>query len=405
MARAVVVFALCALPALAADWPQWRGPARDGHIPGLRPQASWPAALAPAWKLAVGSGHSSPVVDGDRVFVFTRQGEDEVAQAVELNSGRPLWRASYPAPYRMNPAAARHGKGPKATPALSAGRLFTFGISGVLSCFDAATGRLIWREAFAGQHRETAPLYGVAMSPLVDRGLVVVHVGGPGEGALTALDAATGAVRWAWKGDGPAYASPVAAEIAGVRQIVGFGETSLLGVSAASGQLLWRVPFTTPYAQNAVTPIVSADTVIYSGLEQPLSALRIVKRAQGFAAEPLWTNDELSAYMSAPVLIGGRLYGLSHRKKGQFFAVDAATGRTLWLSQGRAGENAALLAGGGSVFLLTTDSELIVAAPGAAGLEILKRYGVAGSPTWAHPVVLEQGVLVKDADSLAYLRF
>ncbi len=405
MSRASALLALLALPALAADWPQWRGPARDGRIPGLKPRASWPAALRPAWKVGVGSGHAAPLVVGGRAYVFSREGGEEVLQSLELASGRRIWRASYPAPYTLNPAASSHGLGPKSTPVVSEGRIFAFGISGILSCFDILGGRLVWRKEFRQDFREATPLYGVAMSPAVDRGLLIAHVGGSGVGALMAFEAATGAVRWAWKGDGPAYASPVVAEVAGIRQVVTFSESSLVGLSATTGELLWQLPFTTPYVQNAVTPIVSADTVIYSGLEHPLRAARIVRRGSSLAAEPLWENAEVTAYMSTPVLVEGRLYGLSHRRRGQFFSVDAATGKTLWLSPGRAGENAAVLAGGGTLFLLTTDAELIVAALGGTAFEALRRYSLDASPTWAHPAILDEGVLVKDADSVAFLRF
>jgi outer membrane protein assembly factor BamB len=388
----------------AADWPQWRGPARDGRA-ALASRASFPETLTAAWKVAVGEGHASPVVASDRVYVFAREGEDEVVQSLELATGKRLWRQSYPATYTMNSAATAHGKGPKATPTFAQARVFTFGISGILSCFEAATGRLAWRKEFSSQFPATAPLYGVAQSPVVDGSQVIVHVGGPGQGALTAFDAATGAVRWAWTGDGPAYASPVVAEIGGVRQVVTFSESFLVGVSADRGQLLWRIPFKTAWVQNAVTPIVDGDTVIYSGLEHPLRAVRLLRRGTDWTTEPRWENADVAAYMSTPVVEGGRVFGLSHRKRGQLFCLDAATGRVIWLSEGRQGENAALVAGGGNILALTTDAELLLLPQAGNAFSVTRRYHVAESPTWAHPVVTSEGVLVKDRTSLAYLRF
>ena len=117
----------------AADWPQWRGPDRDGTIPGLTARTDWPHSLSPGWKVTVGEGHASPVVVGDRVYVFSRQGEDEVVQALALGSGETLWRQAYPAPYEMNSAAYDHGKGPKSTPVVADGRVCTLGISGILA--------------------------------------------------------------------------------------------------------------------------------------------------------------------------------------------------------------------------------------------------------------------------------
>lgn len=386
------------------DWPQWRGPQRDGHVSGLSARASWPEALTPGWKLTVGAGHSSPIVAGGRVYQFSREGEDEVVRAIELASGKVIWRQAYPAPYQMSSAATGHGKGPKATPVLADGRLFSFGITGVLSAWDAASGRLLWRKSFEASHRATSPLYGAAMSPVVDGGRVIAHVGGHDDGALTAFDTATGAALWSWKGDGPGYASPVVATLGGVRQLVTQSQNALVGLSAESGALLWRVPLRTPWDQNAVTPIVSGDLVLYSGLDAPLAAVRPRRTGDAWSAETVWTSTDAACYLSTPVLESGRVYGLSHRKKGQWFALDAATGRALWLSEGRAAENAAILAGAGALFLLDTEGVMTVAAADAAAFRPLRKWKVATSATWAHPVVLEDGILVKDVDTLAFLR-
>jgi outer membrane protein assembly factor BamB len=358
-----------------------------------------------AWKAPVGIGYASPVVVGERVYVFTREGEEEVLQALELGSGKRVWRQGYPAPYTLNSAAAAHGKGPKATPAVADGRIFIFGIGGKLSALEAGSGRLLWRKDFAEQYRQSSPLYGTATSPLVERGLVIAWVGGDGDGALTAFDAVTGAVRWAWKGDGPGYASPVVAELDGVRQIVTQSQRNLVGVSADRGELLWKVPFTTEYAQNSVSPVIAGDRVVYSGIGHPLRAVRPSRQGAVWQAEPAWGNSEVTSYMSTPVLVNGRLYGLSARKKGQIFCLDAATGKTLWISEGRAGDNAAVVAGGGVLFILNTDGELTVAAPGRNDFATLAHYTVASSATWAHPVILPSGVLVKDVDSLAFWRW
>lgn len=413
--RVVLILAVAAVPtgfAVALGppdqaWPQWRGPARAGVAPDFPARTTWPAAVGgPAWKVTVGLGHSSPVVSEDRVYLFVREGEEEVLQAFELATGRPLWRQAYPAPYRVNPAAFSHGPGPKATPTFAGGRVHTLGISGILSAHDAASGRVLWRKEFGNEFRSTSPIYGAAQSPVVDRGRVIVHVGGDGNGALTAFDAGTGAVVWSWKGDGPGYGSPVVADIAGTRQVVTLTEKMLVGVAADSGRLLWSVPFTTEYTQNAVTPVVNGNVVISSGLEHPVKALRVVaSHGGGWSTETVWENPDVSLYMSSPVLVGGRLYGLSHRRKGQLFCLDAATGRTIWLSEGRQGDNASLVAAGGAMLALTTEGELIVFEAGGDTFKALRRYTVADTPTWAHLALVEDGVLVKDERSLAYLRF
>jgi outer membrane protein assembly factor BamB len=392
-----------AVAATAQEWPQWRGPGRDGLVPGTI-SLTWPRALKPGWKAPVGIGYASPVVMGQRVFTFARSGENEVASALDLGTGKVVWTQAYPAPYNMSPAAAGHGKGPKSTPVVSAGRLYTFGIGGILSAFDAATGRVLWRKDFNGQFRDRAPTFGTALSPAVADGLLIAHVGGENDGALTAFGAEKGDVRWTWKGDGPAYASPVVADIAGVRQVVTQTQKQLVGVSLAKGELLWSLPFTTPYEQNAVTPVVSGDTVIYSGLGQGLRAARLTRAVAKWTVQPVWHNDEVSLYMSSPVLDAGKVFGFSHKNKGQFFAVDAASGKTLWLSEGRQGENAAVLATGDALLLLTNDAELIVAKKDTNTFAPIATYTVADSATWAHPALVGRTLLVKDAETLAQWR-
>jgi len=398
----IMAAALSWMPRAAAqDWPQWRGPSRDGLAAKGPARASWPASLKPGWKVSVGVGHASPVVVGSRVYVFARRGEDEVLECLDLATGKSLWKQAHPAPYTMNSAATSHGKGPKSTPVVANGRVFTLGIAGALTAHDAATGRELWRHDFKQRFKATSPAFGTAMSPAVDGERVIAHVGGDNDGSLSAFDAATGVERWSWKADGPGYASPIVATLAGRRQVVTQTQKNVVGLAADTGEQLWTIPFTTAYEQNAVTPVISGDLVVYSGLDKGVSAVRIVKRGAGFVAEPAWSNDEVSSYMSSPVLEGGVLYGLSHKKKGQLYALDLATGKTLWLSEGRLGENAALVSLGGALLALTTDSALIVAKLDPKAYSVIRTYTVADSPTWAHPAPTGGGILVKDLESLA----
>ena len=242
-ARLLMLFFGCAMgarpmPAAGQDWPQWRGPSRDGRASGLASPASWPETLTPGWRVKVGIGHSSPIASGGRVYQFSREGESEIVRALDLASGRELWKQAYPVAYEMNPAASGHGKGPKSTPALADGRLFTFGITGILSAWDAVSGRLVWRKSFEASHRATSPAFGAAMSPVVESGRVIAHVGGDGDGALVAFDAVSGAPVWSWKGDGPGYASPVVATFEGVRQVVTQSQNALVAVAADTGVFL-----------------------------------------------------------------------------------------------------------------------------------------------------------------------
>ena len=142
------------------DWSQWRGPHRDGTVAAPLP-ANWPPTLSKRWEITVGEGHSSPVVAGDRVVIHARQGDREITRAIAMSSGKEIWRDEYAAPYRVNPAAQSHGPGPKSTPAIAGGRVFTFGIGGILSALDLKTGKLLWRTPPPA----VLPDFGTAMSP------------------------------------------------------------------------------------------------------------------------------------------------------------------------------------------------------------------------------------------------
>jgi len=239
------------------------------------------------------------------------------------------------------------------------------------------------------------------MSPLVDRGLVIIHVGSHNQGALTAFDANTGAVKWSWTGDGPAYGSPIAADFDGTRQVIVFTQQNLVGVSAASGELLWKRPFTTPSTQNTITPILYGKTLIVSGLGNPVTAFTVAKQDNGWVSEDVWKNADVSLYMANAVLGGDAIYGMSQRNSGQFFALDAKTGKTLWTSPPRQATNAAIVSAGGLLFILKDDAELIVAKASAAAFEPVKRYTVADSATWAQPALSGNRVFVKDVSTLA----
>ena len=246
------------------------------------------------------------------------------------------------------------------------------------------------------------------MSPLVDISdgtSVIVHVGGFENGALTSFDAATGKPRWQWTGDGPGYGSPIIATFGGVRQVIAQTQKFLVGLNAATGELLWQIPFTTDFDQNAFTPVVFQDLLIYGGTDWPLTAMRLKLNDGKWIGETVWTNPQTPMFMSSPVLIGGTIYGLTMRSRGQFVAVDAASGKTLWNTQGREGENASMLGSRSWLLASTTDGNLVVARANPQKYDEVRRYQIAPSAVWAHPAITGNSILVKDVDKVICWNF
>lgn len=380
-----------------ADVTQWRGPNRDGIVTGFAEPAAWPEQLNQRWKIDVGLGYATPLVVGNRLYVFSRQADDEVMSAIDAGSGKVLWRTAYPAPFTMNSAAAPHGKGPKSTPVLSGGRLFSIGMTGIVTAFDAASGKQLWQKPGSSP----VPLYtSHAFSPVIDGGNVIFHVGGHNEGALSAYDVMSGAVTWSWNGDGPGYGSPVVANFGGVRQLVTITQSKLVGVDAASGRLLWERPFASPNATNSITPVLYGQTVIAWGHGGPTTALSVARRNDQWVVDTVWENPELPARMSNAVLSGDVMFGLSNRNAGQYYAADAKTGKTLWTSEGRQATNVAMARAGNVLFSLENDGELVVLRASQTAFEPLRRYKVAEAETWTQPAISGNRIFVKDVSTL-----
>ena len=385
--------------ASAQDWTQWRGPNRDGAVTSFVAPKAWPEQLKLKWKVKVGTGHSSPIVAGRRIYLHSRDGEHEVVQAIDLTTGKQVWQDSYPVAYTVPRAAAAHGKGPRATPAVAGGKLYTFGISGILSCYDIKSGKMLWRKETSSQFNNAMPDYGVASSPVVDRGLLIVNVGG-NNGALMAYNADTGEEKWSLKADSVSYASPVVASLGGIRQVITVSQQSIIGVATDSGALLWRIPYPATGPVTIPTPVLYRQTVICSGFGRGTNAYTITKRGNQWVTELAWNNPDVSMWMNTPVVSGDLLFGLSQKNKGQFFSLDARTGRLLWTSERGAGDYAVILRSADKLFIQTTDGNLTIAEITGKGYEPLRRYQVADSETWAHPAVVKKMILVKDVEHL-----
>ena len=399
----VVVFVWTAsVPvAIAQDWPQWRGPNRDGAVQSFDLPSAWPDALTEHWTVDVGLGYATPVIVGDRIYMFTRQEGDEVMLALDVDTGDVLWRSGYPAPFDMTPAAAGHGAGPKSTPSFADGRLFTLGMSGIVTAWDSETGRQLWQM----EAPPVQPMYHTAMSPVVDGDRMVLHIGGQDDGALTAFDVSTGEVRWNWDGDGPAYGSPIVVELEGTRQVVTFTQEHMVGVALETGALLWSRPFVTPATTTSQTPILYDGQLVEAGRGNGITLFRVVNEGTAWTTEDVWHTDEVSLHMTNGVVADGVLYGLSHLNSGQYFGLDLDTGRVLWTSDPRQAENAAVLRVGDAIFSLEEDAELLVLGASRSEFEPLERYQVATSATWAQPTLQGNRLYVKDVSSLTLWTF
>lgn len=399
----VLIWAVCldATSLAAEDWPQWRGPGRDG-VTAFTPPKAWPEKLNTKWKVTIGAGYASPLLAGGRILEFVRQGDDEAAMALDAETGKILWRDSYPAPYEPVQAAARHGKGPKSTPLYHDGRLYTFGISGVLSCLDAATGKVIWRKEYSKDFKKTWPQFGTSMSPVAADGLIVALVGTNDDGAIVAYEAKSGAQKWIWKGDGPAYGSPVIVEIGGVKQVVTPTQKNAVGLALASGELLWRIDFPGRSGMNIPTPLRFGQRLVLAG-DPGTMLVQVNRQDNSWSTEKAWQITELTMRFSSPVYKDNLIFGFSNRNSGMFFCVDAESGKTLWTSEPRQGDNAVIYLAGDLLFLLKNDAELIIARATGSAFEPLRRYHVSDSATYANPLFLPKGLVIKDDTALSYL--
>ena len=397
----VIIAILLALPGIvsisAQNWPQWRGANRDGKVNNFTAPESWPPELSLQWRDSIGTGDATPVLMGDKLYVFTRQGDQEILLCLDADRGGEQWRMEYAAP-AVTGAGARH-PGPRSTPVVSENKILTLGASGILSCVDMTAGKLLWRkDPFPG----VVPMFFSSMSPMIIDGLGIAHLGGVENGAIIAFDMKTGDEKWRWAEEGPDYGSPVLLEVADTKQIVTLTEKSIVGVDLSNGELLWKLPFPPQRrAYNAATPIVDGNNVIFTGAGRGTKAVKIEKKGEGFVPSELWTNTDLAVQFSTPVLKQDLLYGYSNT--GSLFCIDALTGQTAWtdtIKHDRGGF-AALLDVGPYIMALPSSSELIFIKPVREAYSELAKIKVADLPTYATPVIAGNRIYIRDENTIS----
>jgi len=361
--------------------------------------------------------------------------------------GKEIWQDKYPAEAPKGPDAGFAG--PRCSPTVADGKVVTLGVLGALSCFDAETGKKLWRKA----DTQGWPQFHVASSPIVVDGLCIAQLGGPKNGVLVAYDLATGAEKWKWSGDSPAYASPVLMNVADSKIIIAMTQTKLVACGASDGKLVWETPFTVQGrgGYNAATPMVDGATLLYAGSARGVTAVQFEKQGDKVSAKELWKNADKSVQFNTPVIKDGLLYGLT--QANELFCLNVRDGKSVWsapLVQPGAGGGAGRSGGGaqpgqiekampakgapgggqpqrggqagggrgrggrggggagygsivdaGSVLLaLTPNAQLIVFEPSAKELKQVAKYKVADKDTYAYPVVTGNHMYIKDGETV-----
>lgn len=395
---------LSASSASAQEWTQWRGPSRDGIVPAAVIPRQWPKATRRSWQVDIGEGYSSPVVANGRAFLHSRRDPEEIVTAIDVASGKVEWQQKYPAAFTKNQYATAMAKGPNSTPLVAAGRLFTLGVTGILTAWNVADGTIAWRQDYSSSVDTSKLFCGTAMSPMIEGGSLIVQVGSDVHGGrVLALDPSTGKERWVWKGPGPGYASPLAVTIDGVRQIITLTNGSVVGIDAANGGSLWSIPFQDDWHENIVSPLWTGNALIVSGPRQGTHAYAVTLADDEWQTKQMWKNADVTMYTAAPVLADGVIYGMSNKRRGQFVAVRASDGSLKWSTTGRDGNHASILQHGEQLLFLTDGGVLIVARRTEEGITEERRYEISQSPTWSMPVLLPDGMLVREAAGVVKL--
>jgi outer membrane protein assembly factor BamB len=400
---------LLALSAPAADWPQWRGPDRTGHVP---PDAAVPASLATEpkilWRLKIGDGFASPVVAGGKVFYADNQEGQETLHALDAGSGKEIWHANIDHAAGDNQGPA----GPRCTPLVDGERVYAQSLKGQLHCLKTSDGSLVWKvnyttdfsAIFIGEKgsAQGAARHGNNGSPLVDGDQIFVNVGGTNGEGVVCFQKTTGKVVWKSQNDQAAYAAPFMATIGGVKQLVAFTADGVIGLAVGDGKLLWRFPMKTSYARHVTTPVVLDDMVVVSSHEIGLVGLKISKNGDGWEANRAWLNRASAINFSSPVAVGDYLYGLG--PTANLICVDIRTGKQAWSKDGyvtTSGDraHAAFIVMGKNILTLTDGGQLVLFAADPKEFKEIGTLQVCGK-TWCNPAFSDGKLVLRDAREL-----
>jgi outer membrane protein assembly factor BamB len=366
---------LLALAAVAADWPNYRGPDHNGTASetglGTNPKQLWQATLGP--------GASSVTVSGGRVFTMGNVNGQDIVYCLDAATGREVWRHSYACALEKRSFEG----GPAATPMVDDGKVYTLSHRGDLHCLDAATGKPVWSKNLVSDFKGGRPQWGFASSPAVLGDLLILDVGGDGSSTV-ALDKKDGKLRWQAGDETAGYATPVPAEFGGQAAVVLFKGRAVVGRALTDGRELWRLKWQTSYDVNAASPIVRGNEVFVSSGYNIGSALL---RVAGGGVTEVWRNKHLCNQVNSSVLVGENLFGISGNvsPKAPLNCVEWKTGELKWSADHKGGGS--LTAADGKLFVLSEKGELIMAEATAAAYRELSRTVVLKERCWVAPVV------------------
>lgn len=385
-------------PGVAAnDWPQWRGPRRDGVAADTGLLAAWPeGGPRVVWRAKTGAGYSSPAVAGGKVFALVQDGDHEAVVCWDAEGGSELWRHRYAARF-SNPES---GTGPHATPAVDGDRLYTVGGTGRFHCLEAATGKVLWAHDLLEEFQVKNQEYGVSFSPLIEGTLVITLPGGAGGNSVAAFDRQDGRLVWKSGDDRAGYSSPVAATLAGRRQLVVLTAEALHGLDPADGKPLWKFPWPSFKDCNVATPIVVGDYVFIStGYSKGCALLEIAADARGaFHARPVYEHNRMRNHFSTCVLYGEHLYGFD---ESFLVCMELRSGRVLWKKRGFG--KGSLLVADGKLVVLGEGGNLALAEASPDRYRELASCTVLGDKCWSMPALARGRLYVRDEDQIVCL--
>jgi len=409
--RCVLVLLVTSSVATAEDWPQWLGPRRDAST--AEKVAPWKGAIKVLWKQPVGEGHSSPVVAGERVYLHARVKDttQEVLGAYSVKDGKPLWTKSYD---RGN-FKSLFGGGPRATPTVSGGKVYTFGITGLLTCFGADAGGQLWQVDTLKEAKATNLFFGASGSPLVEGNLIMANIGGKGA-SLVAYSNDDGRVAWQTLDDKASYSSPIAIGAGATRQVIFLTAKGLVSVSPNAGKVFWEFPLVDKLFESSTTPVVVGDLLFASSITYGGLALKLENQTTAPKVSQAWMKPELNCYFSTPVAVGKEhLYivtgtkpnlaallpgGKKNPTQADLHCVEASTGNILWTRPKVGTYHATLLRTADDKLLLIEEAgDLVLLDPNPKEYRELARSKICGN-TWAHPAVANRRLYIRDNNEL-----